>query len=135
MSARASTPDAKGVRAGKKPRGPSTQDIHKQTTVKHQTGPSREEPKRKGVITKAHGRQRSGRTSMGALRGTSRTGPRQGREGRERTQTRGQTPEKIVNRDKERLRERVFLTLQGGEEREKNSRPSQKGNPLTAGPA
>ena len=101
----------------------------------HQTSRSREEPKRKGEATKSRGRPRSGRTSRSASNETHRTGLRQERKGRNRTSTRGQTPERPSNQVKERPRERGFPTLHGGEERKKNSRPSQKSNPLTAGPA
>ena len=69
------------------------------------------------------------RTSRSASNGTARqrtprTGPRQGRKGRSRTATGGQPPERPPNRAKE-----------GPRERKKNSRPSQKENPPTAGPA
>ena len=122
-------------RQGRNQEDPPSKTSTGKPQSEHQTGRSREEPKRKGEVTKSRGRPRFGKTSKGASRGTSRTGPRQGRKGRDRTHTRGQTPEHLSNQDKERPRERVFPTLHGGEERKKNSQPSQKGNPLTAGPA
>ena len=102
---------------------------------KDQTNQSRDKSKREGNVTKSRGRPESGRTSRDAPRGTAQTSPRQGRKGRNRTPTRGQTPEGLSKQDKERPRKRGFPTLHGVEERKKNSRPSQKGNPLTAGPA
>ena len=102
---------------------------------KHQTSRSREEPKREGEVIKSRGRPGSGRTSRDAPRGTTQTSPRQGRKGRNRTPTRGQTPERRPSQDKERPRKRGLPTLQGEEELIKNSQPSQKENPRTSGPA
>ena len=48
VSARANTPDAKGVKAGKKPRGSSKQDIHRQTTVGASDRPEQGGTKKKG---------------------------------------------------------------------------------------
>ena len=48
MSARVNTPDAKEVKAGKKPRGPSKQDIHRQTTAGVSDQPEQGGTKKRG---------------------------------------------------------------------------------------
>ena len=125
----------RGSSQGRNQEDPPSKTSTGKPQSEHQTSLSREEPKRKGEATKSRGRPRSGITSRDASRGTPRTDPRQRRKGRTRTPTRGKTPERLSNQVKEGPRERGFPTLQGGEELKKNSRPSQKRNPRTAGPA
>ena len=111
---------------------------HPQATHRRNTRPAgagRNQKERERLPTGVKGQNLEKKNSRSASRGTPRTGPRQGRKGRNKTPTRGQTPEFLSNRVKEIPGEHVFPTLHGGEERKKNSRPSQKGNPLTAGPA
>ena len=122
-------------RQGRSQENPPSKASTGKPQPKDQTNQSRDKSKREGNVTKSRGRPESGRTSRDAPRGTARISPRQGRKVRNRTPTRGQTPERRPSQDMERPRKRGPPTLQGEEERKKNSQHSQKRNPRTSGPA
>ena len=124
VSARVNTPDAKGIETGKKPREPYNPNIHRQTAV---GAPGQQEQggtKKRGRGHQSTRKARIGKNIKGCSKRDRPDKLRKGRKGRKRTPTRGQIPERWPSQDKERPRKRVPSTLQGEEERKKNSRPS-----------
>ena len=73
MSAKANTTDAKGAKAGKKPRGPSKQGSHRQTTDEASDQPEQGGTKKGGTGYQVTGKARIWKTIKGCSKRDSPT--------------------------------------------------------------
>ena len=89
VSATANTPGAKGVRAGNKPRGPSRQDINRQTTVRASDQLEQGGTKKKGRDHQGTWKANIWKNIQGCFKRDIPERSKTGKKGRVRLQTRG----------------------------------------------
>ena len=134
VSARANTPDANGIKAGKKPRGPSKQNIQRQTTVRVSDGPEQGGTKKKGRGHQGTWKAKIWKNIKGCFKRNipDRSMTREERkvQDTEKKQNAG-TSGKPGQGKTERTH---FPNSPGGRRMQEEQSTPQKGNPLTTGP-